>query len=189
VRLHGDVSVEMVQCAVSLLAAVPSTLVHTFDFFVSTAGALVLLGTRDRDEGVDLRERMLLTISCSYNVRNNRVLEKSARDFSTCPTELERLLVAHERGPKEQEPPQHMLDHDHEMGQLHCLEELPGTVDAYEQNRMSVTEPWQGSVVAHSRLLHSSWALLLQILLRNLGYVLDRDERQLELQKLGFVRR
>ena len=46
--------IEMVQRAISLLASIPSTLVHALDLFVTSARALVLLGTGDRDEGVDL---------------------------------------------------------------------------------------------------------------------------------------
>jgi len=54
VRLHGDVGIEMVQSAISLLTTVPSALVHALDFFVSSAGTLVLLGARNGDEGVNL---------------------------------------------------------------------------------------------------------------------------------------
>jgi hypothetical protein len=54
VRLHGDVRVEVVQRTVGLLAAVPPTLVHALDLFVASAGALVLLGPGDGDEGVNL---------------------------------------------------------------------------------------------------------------------------------------
>jgi hypothetical protein len=46
--------VEMVQSAIGLLAAIPSALVHAFDLFVSSAGSLVLLGTRNGDERVNL---------------------------------------------------------------------------------------------------------------------------------------
>ena len=55
VRLHGDVSVKMVQSAIRLLATVPSALVHALDFFISSAGTLVLLGAWNGDEGVNLR--------------------------------------------------------------------------------------------------------------------------------------
>jgi len=47
-------SIEMVQGAVSLFAAIPTALIHTLDFFVTSAGALVLLSTRNGDEGVNL---------------------------------------------------------------------------------------------------------------------------------------
>lgn len=65
VRLHGDVSVEMIQGAVGFLATMPVAFIHALDLFVASSGALVLLSTGNRNEGVDLRERMLLTISCS----------------------------------------------------------------------------------------------------------------------------
>jgi hypothetical protein len=45
----------MVQCTVGLFTAVPSTLVHALDLFISTSRSLVLLGTWDGDERVDLR--------------------------------------------------------------------------------------------------------------------------------------
>jgi hypothetical protein len=48
-------SIEMVQCAISLLAAIPTTLVHALDFLITSARALVLLGTGDGDERVNLR--------------------------------------------------------------------------------------------------------------------------------------
>jgi len=60
VRLHGDMGIEMIQCAISLLASVPSTLVHALDLFISSTRALVLLGTGNRNEGVDLRGKVLL---------------------------------------------------------------------------------------------------------------------------------
>lgn len=65
VRLHRNMGVEVVQCAISLLAAIPTTLVHALDFFITSARALVLLGTRNRDKGVDLRQMMLSAISNS----------------------------------------------------------------------------------------------------------------------------
>ena len=52
-RLHRDVSIQMIECAVCLLATVPAALVHAFDFFVSPARALVLLCTWDWHERVD----------------------------------------------------------------------------------------------------------------------------------------
>lgn len=56
VSLHSHVCVEVVQSAIGLLTALPSTLVHALDLLVATARTLVLLGTRDRDEGVDLQQ-------------------------------------------------------------------------------------------------------------------------------------
>lgn len=63
VRLHSYVRIEMVQGTISLLTAIPTALVHTLDFFVASTRTFVLLGTRNRNEGVDLRQLMLLTIS------------------------------------------------------------------------------------------------------------------------------
>ena len=65
VRLHGDVGIKMVQSSVSLLTAIPATLVHALNFFIASAGSLVLLGTGNWDERVDLGQVMLLTISNS----------------------------------------------------------------------------------------------------------------------------
>jgi hypothetical protein len=53
-RLHSDVSVEMIQGAVCLFAAVPTALVHTLNLLITPAGTLVLLGTGYRDEGVHM---------------------------------------------------------------------------------------------------------------------------------------
>jgi uncharacterized membrane protein YkgB len=53
-RLHCNMSVKMIQSAISFLTTVPSALVHALDFFISSAGTLVLLGARDGDEGVNL---------------------------------------------------------------------------------------------------------------------------------------
>ena len=61
-RLHRNVGIEVVQCAIGLFTSIPSTFVHALDFLVATAGALVLLGARDGDEGVDLRERVGLLL-------------------------------------------------------------------------------------------------------------------------------
>lgn len=44
----------MIKCAVGLLAAIPSTLVHALNFFITSPGTLVLLRTGNRDEGIDL---------------------------------------------------------------------------------------------------------------------------------------
>jgi hypothetical protein len=52
--LHGDVSIEMVQCAVGLLAAVPSALVHTLDLLIPSSWPLVLLRSRNRHKRIDL---------------------------------------------------------------------------------------------------------------------------------------
>lgn len=54
-RLHGDVSIQVVQCTVGLFAAVPATLVHALNFFISSPRSLVLLRAWNRDERVNLR--------------------------------------------------------------------------------------------------------------------------------------
>lgn len=63
-RLHSNVSIQMIKCAVGLLAAIPSALVHALNFFITSPGTLVLLCTGNRDERVDLGERVLYTVSC-----------------------------------------------------------------------------------------------------------------------------
>ena len=55
-RLHCDVSIQVVQGAVGLLATVPSALVHALNLLVSATWTLVLLGTWNWDEGVDLAQ-------------------------------------------------------------------------------------------------------------------------------------
>lgn len=50
--------VQVVERAVCLFAPVPPALVHSLDFFVPTAWPLVLLSTRNGDEGVDLGKRV-----------------------------------------------------------------------------------------------------------------------------------
>ena len=53
-RLHGDVRVQVVEGTICLLAAVPAALVHALNLLIATTGPLVLLCTRDGNEGVDL---------------------------------------------------------------------------------------------------------------------------------------
>jgi hypothetical protein len=48
--LHGNVGVEVIQCTIRLLTSIPTTLVHTLDFFISATGALVLLSAWDGDK-------------------------------------------------------------------------------------------------------------------------------------------
>ena len=50
VRLHGDMGVQVVKSAVSLLTPVPAALVHALDLFVPATGSLVLLRTGNRDK-------------------------------------------------------------------------------------------------------------------------------------------
>ncbi len=52
----------------------------------------MLLGTWDRDEGVDLRKRMLLTISCSLRGDKKTGFSEICQDFSTNALGIERLL-------------------------------------------------------------------------------------------------
>ena len=59
--------IQMIQCAISLLAAVPTTLVHALDFFVTSSRTLVLLGTRDRDERINLPNVVLLKLAALQN--------------------------------------------------------------------------------------------------------------------------
>ena len=49
-RLHGDMGVQVVKSAVSLLTPVPAALVHALDLFVPATGSLVLLRTGNRDK-------------------------------------------------------------------------------------------------------------------------------------------
>jgi hypothetical protein len=65
-RLHGDVSVEVVQRSVGLFAAIPATLVHAINLFVASARALVLLGAGDGYEGVDLEVSFELASRAAY---------------------------------------------------------------------------------------------------------------------------
>jgi hypothetical protein len=53
-RLHCDMSIQMIKRAISLLAAIPSTLVHTFDLFIASSGAFMLLSAGNRNKGVHL---------------------------------------------------------------------------------------------------------------------------------------
>jgi len=85
VRLHGDVGVEVVQGTISLLAAVPSTLIHTLNFLITTSRTLMLLGAGNRNEGVNLWY-VLLGISSSLKFLKS--LWIVSRDM------LERLLTA-----------------------------------------------------------------------------------------------
>src|SRR6266498_1063188 len=59
-RLHCNVRIEMVQCPIRLLAAIPSTLVHSLNFFIPTSWAFVLLSTWDRHKGIHLIIRVSL---------------------------------------------------------------------------------------------------------------------------------
>lgn len=58
VGLHCDMRVQVIECAVGFLTTIPPTLVHSLNLLVAATGALVLLSTRDGDEGVDLGKRV-----------------------------------------------------------------------------------------------------------------------------------
>ena len=53
-RLHGDMRIKMVQSPVRFLTSLPTAFVHALDLFVTAAGSLVLLRTRNGHEGVNL---------------------------------------------------------------------------------------------------------------------------------------
>lgn len=58
-RLHGNMRIQMVQSAICLFAPIPTTFVHSLNFFISSTRALVLLRTWDWDKGVDLKSRFV----------------------------------------------------------------------------------------------------------------------------------
>jgi hypothetical protein len=53
-RLHCDVRVQVIERAICLLTTLPATLVHSLNLFISTTGTLVLLGTGNRNKGINL---------------------------------------------------------------------------------------------------------------------------------------
>ena len=48
VRLHCNVRIQMIQCAIGLFTSLPTAFVHAFYFLIPTPGALVLLSTGNR---------------------------------------------------------------------------------------------------------------------------------------------
>lgn len=50
--------IQVVECPICFLAAMPSTFVHSLDLLVATTGALMLLSAWNRNERVDLRQRV-----------------------------------------------------------------------------------------------------------------------------------
>lgn len=60
----------MVQCTISLLAAVPTTLVHALNFFVATPGTLVLLRAGNGHERVNGGERVAALKDASVECLN-----------------------------------------------------------------------------------------------------------------------
>ena len=71
-RLHGDMRVQVIERAICLLTTLPTTLVHSFDFFISAAGTLVLLGTGNGNEGIDLVERVRYMTGDGANKRKKK---------------------------------------------------------------------------------------------------------------------
>jgi hypothetical protein len=64
----------MIQGAICLLAAVPATLVHALDFFISPARSLVLLRAWNWDEGINGGER----VSSLYTLLAGIIVETCA---------------------------------------------------------------------------------------------------------------
>lgn len=60
----------MVQCTISLLATVPTTLVHALNFFVAAPGTLVLLRAGDRHERVNGGQRVTALEDASVECLN-----------------------------------------------------------------------------------------------------------------------
>ena len=60
VALHDDMSIEVIKGTVALCTAGPRAVIQTLNLIVTAARTLVLLGTRNRNEGVDLRQMMQL---------------------------------------------------------------------------------------------------------------------------------
>ena len=56
--LHSNMRIQMVKCAIGLFTSLPPTFIHSFNLFISTTWALVLLGAGNRDERVNLRKRV-----------------------------------------------------------------------------------------------------------------------------------
>lgn len=87
-RLHRNVRVQVVECSICLLAAVPTALVHALNLLVASARALVLLSARNGNKGVDLRrEKELAYLAVlSYPCMMSRELgisgsrERTSRD-------------------------------------------------------------------------------------------------------------
>lgn len=73
-RLHSDVSIQMVQSAVGLLASVPATLVHALNFLIASARSFMLLSARNRDETKDLGTSML-DITLKGNLARTKALK------------------------------------------------------------------------------------------------------------------
>lgn len=55
--LHRDVCIQVIKCAVSLLTTIPAAFVHSFNFFIATTRALMLLSTWDGNKRINLTTR------------------------------------------------------------------------------------------------------------------------------------
>lgn len=94
-RLHRDMSVQVVKSAVGLFAAVPATLVHALDLFISSAGSLVLLGAWNGDERVHLCHEL------AQSAHVNRLglgFSQQARDAPCADKAGARNALARQRG-------------------------------------------------------------------------------------------
>lgn len=67
VRLHRNVSVQVVQCTIGFFTAIPSTLVHALNLLVSSPRSFVLLRTWNGNEGVNLRKLVMLISQAAGN--------------------------------------------------------------------------------------------------------------------------
>lgn len=70
-RLHGDVGVQVVESAVSLLATVPATLVHALDLLVPTARSFMLLSAGDGDKAVNLHRMAMLAYHAPQSTKKS----------------------------------------------------------------------------------------------------------------------
>lgn len=84
--LHCDVRVQVVQGTIGLLTAIPATLVHALNLFVSSAGSLVLLGTGNRNERIDLMSKLLrqYTVSHAEGEKHARVPASDPTSMVSC---------------------------------------------------------------------------------------------------------
>jgi hypothetical protein len=71
--------VQVIERAICLLATLPATFVHSLDFFISTTGTLVLLGTGNWDEGINLLKLLSEVRHETAPAKQKRHLVKAAR--------------------------------------------------------------------------------------------------------------
>lgn len=74
--LHRDVSVEMVECTICLVAPLEATAVHAFNLLVAAARAFVLLRSRNRNKRVHL-------VRSSKLATRPTILAATQHDFSS----------------------------------------------------------------------------------------------------------